>query len=182
MSELEQMKNSTTNREKTYNVIGQETSIFLCPTCSYWNRWVTKFHDHMLGHHKPGASYRCSSCDYAHRFRTRVNFHIRREKKTTKGKSHSKARAILIHPVPVDKYAAYRRTAVIEKGLISGRMTDLPSSESRNADDLTINLEHECVPDVPPNKCKNLDDLIKNLEQDFEVAPSGMEKGFILNF
>ena len=143
--------------KKISHGIGQETPIFLCPKCSYWNRWVTKFHDHMLGHHnKSGASYRCSKCDYADRFRSKVNLHIRKMKKNN-GKSHSKARAILIHPVPADKYAAYRRAAVIEKGLTYGWITDVPSSG-----------------------CKDLNDLLtNNLEKDFESTPSGTARWFI---
>lgn len=137
-----------------------------------------KFHDHMLGHHKPGACYRCSTCDYAHRFRTKVNHHIRREKKT-KGKSHSKARALLIHPVPADKYAPYQQTVLIKRGLTSGWMTDVPSSECQNVDDLTNNLEPQDCESLPSSECENFEDLTNNLEHDFESAPSGIAKGFI---
>ena len=68
-----------------------------------------------------------------------------------KEKSHSDANTVMIHPVPADKYAAYRRAAVIEKGLTYGWITDVPSSG-----------------------CKDLNDLLtNNLEKDFESTPSG---------
>ncbi len=147
----EQWNKSATNLDE--NLV-QETTIYFCPKCSYWHRWVTGFHDHMLSHHESDASYRCSSCDYANRFRTTVNLHIRRAKKT-KGKSHSKANTVMIHPIPADKYAAYTRTTLIKKGLNYGWMK------------------------VATSECKVLDDFTDDLDHDLESAPSSMAQRFL---
>lgn len=150
-SEFEEWKKSSTNQEQICNEVGPKVPIYFCSKCSYWNRWVTGFHDHMLGHHTSDASYRCSCCDYANRFRTKVNLHIRKAKKR-KGKGHSDAKTIMTHPVPSHKYASYQRKIVVGKGLNYGWAT------------------------VPSSQRKDVDDVTHDLDQDFESASPSMKK------
>jgi len=108
-----------------------------------------------------------------------VNLHIRKEKKT-KGISHSNAKTVMINPVPADKYASYRRAAVIEKGLSYGWTTMTPNSaEEMHCADEEPSQSSSVLSDQHSSECKDLDDITNGLEQrlqDFDSASPSMLK------
>ena len=108
-----------------------------------------------------------------------MNLHIRKEKKT-KGISHSNAKTVMINPVPADKYASYRRAAVIEKGLSYGWTTMTPNSaEETHCADEEPSQSSSVLSDQHSSECKDLDDITNGLEQrlqDFDSASPSMLK------
>jgi hypothetical protein len=67
--------------------------------------------------HLSDSTFRCSECAYKSNQRNRITKHIRELREAGQ---HSSAEVLLIHPIPEDEYASYRRMTLVQSDVVSG--------------------------------------------------------------
>lgn len=134
-----------------------EVFVLHCPECLYWNRFTSAFHEHLMTH-RSDAAFLCSECAYKTNQRNRITKHIRELREAGQ---HRCAEVLLIHPIPEDEYASYRRMAFVKSNVVSGwrdveegNDTGIEMEDSTSSAELApVKLEEISISGEPSQNC-----------------------------